>query len=200
MVRGIVVSLLCLLAMPSAAQYNIKKMMEEGRRTLDRGYYVASMQIFTRIVALKPNLYEAWYLMALSKYHLEDYKGAGEDCRRALDLQPYIAEIYELYGMVSIREEHYDSAVVAYTMPWKSVPITVMTGSTVLTAYTRRVTDRLLSASWIIFSAAGRILKRLPGCTMTSLPGADLSRSPYVRPAGRSSRCRVWLMVETLQY
>ena len=95
MVRGIVVSLLCLLAMPSAAQYNIKKMMEEGRRTLDRGYYVASMQIFTRIVALKPNLYEAWYLMALSKYHLEDYKGAGEDCRRALDLQPYIAEIYE---------------------------------------------------------------------------------------------------------
>lgn len=52
MVRGIVVSLLCLLAMPSAAQYNIKKMMEEGRRTLDRGYYVASMQIFTRIVAL----------------------------------------------------------------------------------------------------------------------------------------------------
>ena len=115
MVRGIVVSLLCLLAMPSAAQYNIKKMMEEGRRTLDRGYYVASMQIFTRIVALKPNLYEAWYLMALSKYHLEDYKGAGEDCRRALDLQPYIAEIYELYGMVSIREEHYDSAVVAYT-------------------------------------------------------------------------------------
>ena len=140
MVRGIVVSLLCLLAMPSAAQYNIKKMMEEGRRTLDRGYYVASMKnIMTVLSSLIP-------------------------------------------------------------MPWKSVPITVMTGSTVLTACTRRVTDRLLSASWIIFSAAGRILKRLPGCTMTSLPGADLSRSPYVRPAGRSSRCRVWPMVETLQY
>ena len=114
MLRAILVSLLCLLALPSAAQYNIRKMMEEGRRTLDQGYYVTSMQIFSRIVALKPNLYEAWYLMALSKYHLEDYKGAGDDCRRALSLQPYVADIYELYGMSSIRMEHYDSAIVAF--------------------------------------------------------------------------------------
>ena len=115
MLRGIVVSLLCLLTLPAAAQYNINKMMEEGRRTLDQGYYVTSMQIFSRIVGLKPNLYEAWYLMALSKYHLEDYKGADSDCRRALELQPYIADIYELYGMTNIREERYDSAIVAYT-------------------------------------------------------------------------------------
>ena len=115
MLRGIVVSLLCLLALPSAAQYNIKKMMEEGKRTLDQGYYVTSMQIFSRIVALKPNLYEAWYSMALSKYHLEDYKGAIDDCRRALTLQPYIADIYELYGMSNIRVERYDSAIVAFT-------------------------------------------------------------------------------------
>ena len=115
MLRGIVVSLLCLLALPSAAQYNVKKMMEEGRRTLDQGYYVTSMQIFSRIVALKPNLYEAWYLMALSKYHLEDYKGAGDDCRRALTLQPYIADIYELYGMSNIHVERYDSAIVAFS-------------------------------------------------------------------------------------
>lgn len=115
MLRSVVVSLLCLLALPSAAQYNIKKMMEEGRRTLDQGYYVISMQIFTRIVALKPNLYEAWYQMALSKYHLEDYKGAADDCRCALALQPYIADIYELYGMTNIRVERYDSAIVAFT-------------------------------------------------------------------------------------
>ena len=89
--------------------------MEEGRRTLDQGYYVTSMQIFSRIVALKPNLYEAWYLMALSKYHLEDYKGAGDDCRRALTLQPYIADIYELYGMSNIHVERYDSAIVAFS-------------------------------------------------------------------------------------
>lgn len=59
MLRCIVLSLIALFTLPASAQYNIKKLMEEGRRTLDMGYYVASMQIFTRIVALKPNLYEA---------------------------------------------------------------------------------------------------------------------------------------------
>ena len=52
---------------------------------------------------------------SIVKYHLEDYKGAANDCRQALVLQPYIADIYELYGMTNIRLERYDSAVVAYT-------------------------------------------------------------------------------------
>lgn len=115
MFRCFVISILALFALPSFAQYNIKRLMEEGRRSIDSGYYIASMEIFRRIVALKPNLYEAWYLMALSKYHLEDYKGADDDCQKALQLQPYIADIYDLYGMVCIREEKYDSAIVAYT-------------------------------------------------------------------------------------
>ncbi len=89
--------------------------MEEGRSSLNNGYYIISLDIFRRIVALKPNLYEAWYLMALSKYHLEDYKGAYEDCQKALELQPYIADIYDLYGLICIHEEKYDNAVDAYT-------------------------------------------------------------------------------------
>ena len=44
--------------------------------------------------------------MALSKYHLEDYKGAYEDCEKALELQPYIADIYDLYGLICIHEEN----------------------------------------------------------------------------------------------
>lgn len=115
MIRCFVICLLAIITLPLSAQYNIKKLMGEGRKMLDMGYYVASLQIFNRIVALKPNLYEAWYLMALSKYRLEDYKGAYEDCGKALELQPYIADIFELYGMACIREEQYDSAVVAYT-------------------------------------------------------------------------------------
>ena len=89
--------------------------MEEGRNSLSNGYYISSLDIFQRIVALKPNLYEAWYLMALSKYHLEDYKGAYEDCEKALELQPYIADIYDLYGLICIHEEKYDKAADAYT-------------------------------------------------------------------------------------
>ena len=57
------------------AQYNVKRLMEEGRRQLDMGYYVVAMQVFERIAAMKPHQYEAWYLSALCKYWLEDFKG-----------------------------------------------------------------------------------------------------------------------------
>ena len=115
MFRSLVISIFILFASPSSAQYNIKRLMEEGRSSLNNGYYIISLDIFRRIVALKPNLYEAWYLMALSKYHLEDYRGAYEDCQKALELQPYIADIYDLYGLICIHEEKYDNAVDAYT-------------------------------------------------------------------------------------
>lgn len=115
MLRGLALYLLVGLSLPVMAQYNMRKLMEEGRRTLDLGYYVASMEIFQRVVSLKPGEYEAWYLSGLSKYHLEDYSGAEADCTQAIVLNPYIADIYDLRAMSRMAIEKYDSAVVDYT-------------------------------------------------------------------------------------
>lgn len=115
MLRSGIIVLMFLFSLSSSAQYNIKKLLEEGKQQLNQGYYVTSMQIGMRIVSLKPQLYEAWYMMAKAKYHLEDFKGAEEDSKQALKLQPYIADIYDLYAMTCIKEEKYDSAIVAYT-------------------------------------------------------------------------------------
>ena len=89
--------------------------MEEGRNTLDAGFYVISLQIFGRVAGLKPNMYEAWYLMGLSKYHLDDFEGAEQDCTEAIKLNPYIADIFDLRAMSRIQEEKFDSAAVDYT-------------------------------------------------------------------------------------
>ena len=89
--------------------------MEEGRQTLDQGYYVVALQIFQRVVGLRPDKNEAWYLSGVSKYHLEDYKGAEEDCSKAIDLNPFIVEYVELRAMSRLREEKYDSAIVDFT-------------------------------------------------------------------------------------
>lgn len=101
--------------LPLSAQYNVKRLMEEGRRQLDMGYYVVAMQVFERIAAMKPLQYEAWYLSALCKYRLEDFKGAAEDGSRALALQPYIPDLFDLHAMASMRLERYDSAAIDYT-------------------------------------------------------------------------------------
>ena len=113
--RAALALLLLLLAAPMMAQYNIKKLMDEGRRSLDQGYYVVGLQIFQRVVGLRPDKNEAWYLSALSKYHLEDYKGAENDCSRAISIDPFIIDYVELRAMSRLREEKYDSAIVDFT-------------------------------------------------------------------------------------
>ena len=94
MFRRLLTAILLVVALPVCAQYNIKKVMEEGRRTLDMGYYLVSMDLFNKVVALKPGNYEAWFLLGKSKFHLEDYEGAESDCGRAIALNPYITDIY----------------------------------------------------------------------------------------------------------
>lgn len=99
----------------TSAQYNVRAIMEEGRETLDKGYYLVSMEIFSRIIFLKPEMYEPWYLRGKSKYYLDDFDGAVSDCREAIRLNPYIADIYDLRAMSYIRMERFDSAAVDFT-------------------------------------------------------------------------------------
>ena len=113
--RSLALSFLLLISLTTSAQYNIKKLMEEGRSTLEAGLYLSSMQLFGRVVSLKPQVHESWYLMALSKYHLEEYDGATKDCTEAIKLNPYMPEYFDLRAMIALRTEHYDSAAVDYT-------------------------------------------------------------------------------------
>lgn len=89
--------------------------MDEGRSSLSNGYYVVALQIFQRVVGLRPDKNEAWYLSGVSKYHLDDYKGAEDDCTKAIDLNPFFVDYFELRAMSRLREEKYDSAIVDFT-------------------------------------------------------------------------------------
>lgn len=111
----LIVGLLFAVALSVSAQYNVKKLMEEGRASLDKGYYLVAMQIFSRVLSVKPILYEPWYLRGTAKYQLDDFEGAESDCTAAINLNPYIDEIYDLRAMSRIRQEKYDSAAVDYT-------------------------------------------------------------------------------------
>lgn len=110
-----IIGFVCFCNLPSFAQYNMKKLLQEGRLEIEQGLYVSSLVIFQKIVALNPNLYEPFYLMAKAKYYLEDYQGAEADCAKAITLQPYIADIYDLYGMILIKQGKYHNAAEAYS-------------------------------------------------------------------------------------
>ena len=113
--RTAILVVLLVMCLPSFAQYNITKLMDEGRSSLSNGYYVVALQISQRVVGLRPDKNEAWYLSGVSKYHLDDYKGAEDDCTKAIDLNPFFVDYFELRAMSRLREEKYDSAIVDFT-------------------------------------------------------------------------------------
>ena len=51
MLRYIVVSLLLFITLTLSAQYNIPKLMQDGKLLLDKGNYVTALQIFQRITS-----------------------------------------------------------------------------------------------------------------------------------------------------
>lgn len=113
--RATILVVLLFLCVPVSAQYNMKKLMEEGRESLKNEYYVVALQIFQRVIGLRPDMNEAWYKSGVAKYHLEDYKGAEADCTKAIELNPFFVEYVELRAMSRLREEKYDSAIVDFT-------------------------------------------------------------------------------------
>ena len=67
-----------------------------GRNALYYDDYVLSIQYFNEIINAKPFLYDPYYFRAIAKFYLEDYHGAEADCSKAIDLNPFIEDSYQL--------------------------------------------------------------------------------------------------------
>ncbi len=101
-------------SLPSHAQYNIDRLVTIGRSALYYEDYVLSMQYFNQAIAVKPYLYEPWFLRGVAKYHLDDFSGAESDCTEAIKRNPYVVGIYELRGLTRIQQEKFPEAIADY--------------------------------------------------------------------------------------
>ena len=97
------------------AQYNVDRLMTNGRVALHYEDYVLSIQYFNHAINQKPYLWEPWQLRAISKFYLEDWQGAEEDASKALELNPYVVSLYDLRGLSRIRLNKYADAINDYT-------------------------------------------------------------------------------------
>ncbi|MCR4915784.1 MAG: tetratricopeptide repeat protein [Prevotella sp.] len=115
-------ALLILLSLPSAAQYNTDRLVTIGRSALYYEDYVLSMQYFNQAIAVKPYLYEPWFLRGVAKYHLDDFAGAESDCTEAIERNPYVVGIYELRGLTRIQQEKFAEAIADYDRALRMSP------------------------------------------------------------------------------
>lgn len=97
------------------AQINTDRVLAIGRNALYFEDYVLSIQYFNRVIHVKPYLAEPYYFRAAAKYSLEDWRGAEEDCEKALEINPFMVNAYNLKGIIAQRREKFESAFEAYT-------------------------------------------------------------------------------------
>ena len=101
----IIVFLVALLSVVKAnAQYNVDRLIMNGEVALHYDDYVLSIQYFNKVLALKPYLWLPWYDRAVAKFYLDDYIGSESDASKAIDLNPYIEQIFDFRAISRIRQ------------------------------------------------------------------------------------------------
>lgn len=84
------------------AQLNINHWLNAGREQIDKDNTVA-IEYFSKLIKFIPDLDEAYYLRAYSKYSLKDYVGALQDINTAIKIKAANSYYYILRGEIKSR-------------------------------------------------------------------------------------------------
>lgn len=89
-----------LAAAPCRAQVNAEQVTAIGRNVLAMEDYMLAIHYFNLAIKAKDYLAEPYYLRAIAKMKLDDYRGAEADCSTAIGRSKFMTEAYKLRGFV----------------------------------------------------------------------------------------------------
>ena len=84
---------------PTRAQINADRVVDIGRNALYFDDYVVAIQYFNQAIATKPYRAKPYFYRAIAKLYLEDFRGAEEDATKAIELNEYITDAWEVRGV-----------------------------------------------------------------------------------------------------
>ena len=90
---------LFMAALPVSSQINTEQVLRIGQNSLYFDDYMLSIQYFNQVIRAKPYLAQPYYLRAIAKLNLEDYRGAEADASTAIELNPFLADAWEVRGV-----------------------------------------------------------------------------------------------------
>ncbi len=114
MKKTIIAVFVALSALSASAQVNTDRVMMIGKNALYFEDYVLAIQYFNQVITAKPYLAEPYYFRAMSKFMLDDFKGAEEDASECLLRNPYYTAAYQLRGAARQNQEKYELAATDY--------------------------------------------------------------------------------------
>lgn len=100
--------------MTAASQLNTDHTLQVGRNALYFNDYLLSIQYFNQVIDAKPYLAEPYFLRAIAKYNLEDFTGAAADARKAVEINPFLPDAWEVRGVACQCLGNYPDAIDYY--------------------------------------------------------------------------------------
>ena len=120
--RLVAVVIFVLSVMGLKAQYNTDRLLLSGQIAMDNSDYVVAIQHFNNIIASKPYLYRPWFYRGIAKELLGDFVGADNDLSKAIDLNPYVHQIFSGRAEVRINLKRYADAIADYDKALRLYP------------------------------------------------------------------------------
>lgn len=114
MKKYLIALILAISSFSSIAQVDTDRVMIIGKNALYFEDYVLAIQYFNQVITAKPYLAEPYYFRAVSKFMLDDFKGAETDATSCLARNPYYTAAYQLRGAARQNQEDYEGAAVDY--------------------------------------------------------------------------------------
>lgn len=107
---------------PTTAQVNTEQVLRIGQNALYFEDYMLSIQYFNQAIHSKPYLAQPYFLRAIAKLNLEDYKGAEDDATTAIELNPFLTDAWEVRGVARQNTCKHRLAIEDYSEALKLLP------------------------------------------------------------------------------
>lgn len=120
--RLLIASALVFAAFTAGAQVNTDQVLRIGQNALYFEDYMLSIQYFNQAITSKPYLATPYFLRAVAKLNLEDYRGAEADATKAIELNPFLTDAWEVRGVARQNSGKHSLAIDDYTEALKLLP------------------------------------------------------------------------------
>ena len=93
---------------------DVSQLMEIGIRALNYSTYRKALRSFDRVIEIAPQFAEGWNKRATLYYHIREYRRSIDDIKETLRLEPRHFGAWSGLGLVSLAQENYPGALVAF--------------------------------------------------------------------------------------
>ena len=88
--------------------------LDQGRIALSEGHFAAAIEKLNIAIQQRADQYDAYFLRGYAKLRLDDYIGAEADFSRAIDLNPFWAQLFTFRGNARDKLSNYQGAFSDY--------------------------------------------------------------------------------------